>query len=99
MREKQMIEQDLVCSFCNSTERDVDFLVEGDGVYICDVCVWCLSDVGVMHPPVLCTDAEIKYTYTWMGNQVYTCILEWGMWGSGTYQKKWEGGVQILEKL
>ena len=45
MREKQIIEQDLVCSFCNSTERDVDFLVEGDGVYICDICVAKANDI------------------------------------------------------
>jgi ATP-dependent Clp protease ATP-binding subunit ClpX len=45
MREKQIIEQGLVCSFCNSTEGDVDFLVEGDGVYICDICVAKANDI------------------------------------------------------
>ena len=29
----------LSCSFCSSVERDVDFLVEGDGAYICDLCI------------------------------------------------------------
>ena len=39
MREKNITKQALECSFCNTSERDVDFLVEGEGVYICDVCV------------------------------------------------------------
>ena len=29
---------DLSCSFCGSTEKDVNFLIEGDDAYICDVC-------------------------------------------------------------
>ena len=29
----------LSCSFCGTVERDVDFLVEGDGAYICDLCI------------------------------------------------------------
>jgi len=29
----------LSCSFCGTVERDVDFLVEGDGAYICDSCI------------------------------------------------------------
>ena len=30
---------DLLCSFCGSTEKDVNFLIEGDDAYICDVCI------------------------------------------------------------
>ncbi len=29
----------LSCSFCGLIERDVEFLVEGEGAYICDICV------------------------------------------------------------
>ena len=29
----------LSCSFCGLIERDVEFLVEGEGAFICDVCV------------------------------------------------------------
>ena len=32
-------DQNLICSFCSLSELDVDFLVEGEGVYICDKCV------------------------------------------------------------
>ena len=30
---------DLSCSFCGSNEQDVNFLIEGDSAYICDVCI------------------------------------------------------------
>ena len=32
-------DQNLICSFCSLNETSVDFLVEGEGVYICDKCV------------------------------------------------------------
>ena len=35
----------LICSFCSSSESEVDFLVEGDGVYICDKCVLKAGDI------------------------------------------------------
>jgi len=35
----------LICSFCSSSESEVDFLVEGDGVYICDRCVVKASEI------------------------------------------------------
>ena len=38
-------EQNLVCSFCSLNELDVDFLVEGEGVYICDKCVVKASEI------------------------------------------------------
>ena len=38
-------DQDLICSFCSVSELDVDFLVEGEGVYICDKCVVKASDI------------------------------------------------------
>ena len=31
-------DQNLICSFCSVNELEVDFLVEGEGVYICDKC-------------------------------------------------------------
>ena len=37
--------QNLVCSFCSLSELDVDFLVEGEGVYICDKCVLKASEI------------------------------------------------------
>ena len=29
----------LTCSFCGSNESDVNFLVEGDNAFICDICI------------------------------------------------------------
>jgi ATP-dependent Clp protease ATP-binding subunit ClpX len=45
MRNKTITERILDCSFCGSPEGDVDFLVEGDGVFICDVCVAKANDI------------------------------------------------------
>ena len=45
MREENITEQILDCSFCGTSEGDVDFLVEGEGVYICDVCVNKANDI------------------------------------------------------
>jgi len=45
MRNKTLTERILDCSFCGSSEGDVDFLVEGDGVFICDVCVTKANDI------------------------------------------------------
>ena len=45
MRNKTITERILDCSFCGTPEGDVDFLVEGDGVFICDVCVAKANDI------------------------------------------------------
>ena len=45
MRKEKIEEKMLDCSFCGSAEREVDFLVEGDEAYICDVCVARASDI------------------------------------------------------
>jgi len=37
--------ESLICSFCSLNEADVDFLVEGEGVYICDKCIIKASDI------------------------------------------------------
>ena len=29
----------LICSFCGTTEEDVNFLVEGENAFICDICI------------------------------------------------------------
>ena len=29
----------LICSFCGTTEKDVNFLVEGEDAFICDICI------------------------------------------------------------
>ena len=38
-------DESLICSFCSLSELDVDFLVEGEGVYICDKCIIKASDI------------------------------------------------------
>ena len=38
-------EQNLICSFCSLNELEVDFLVEGEDVYICDKCVVKASEI------------------------------------------------------
>ena len=45
MRKEKIEEKMLDCSFCGSAEGEVDFLVEGDEAYICDVCVARASDI------------------------------------------------------
>ena len=45
MGEINITEQVLDCSFCGISEGDVEFLVEGEGVYICDVCVDKANDI------------------------------------------------------
>ena len=42
---KNTINKPLICSFCSMEEKDVDFLVEGEGAYICDSCVAHASDI------------------------------------------------------
>ena len=32
-------ENKLICSFCGSTEKDVNFLIEGESAFICDICI------------------------------------------------------------
>ena len=39
------IDNGLFCSFCGVDEKGVDFLVEGNDVYICDNCIARASDV------------------------------------------------------
>ena len=39
MTDKTSKEKKLICSFCGSSDIDVNFLVEGDNVYICDICI------------------------------------------------------------
>ena len=45
MMNKKLKEQILFCSFCGTSEGEVDFLVEGDEAYICDNCVARASDI------------------------------------------------------
>ena len=45
MRKEKIEGKMLDCSFCGSAEGEVDFLVEGDEAYICDVCVARASDI------------------------------------------------------
>ena len=33
------MKNNLLCSFCGSSEKDVNFLIEGDEAYICDICI------------------------------------------------------------
>ena len=42
---KSTLDKSLVCSFCNTVEGQVDFLVEGENAYICDNCVARASDI------------------------------------------------------
>jgi len=37
--DKNKIKSNLSCSFCGSSEQDVNFLIEGDNAYICDICI------------------------------------------------------------
>ena len=45
MKKEKIEEKMLDCSFCGSPGGEVDFLVEGDEAYICDVCVARASDI------------------------------------------------------
>jgi len=39
MANKKSINNKIICSFCNSEQEKIDFLVEGNGAYICDFCI------------------------------------------------------------
>ena len=39
LKNKNKNNDNLICSFCGSNESDVNFLVEGDNAFICDVCI------------------------------------------------------------
>ena len=39
MTDKENKNKNLICSFCGSSDMDVNFLVEGENVYICDICI------------------------------------------------------------
>ena len=41
------INNNLVCSFCATAEKDVNFLVEGQDAFICDVCIDKANDIVV----------------------------------------------------
>ena len=43
--EENIINETLICSFCGTAEREVDFLVEGENAFICDNCVARASDI------------------------------------------------------
>ena len=45
MKDNKNIDISLACSFCHAPESETDFLVEGDGVFICDNCVNRASDI------------------------------------------------------
>ena len=45
MKLEQLECEMLDCSFCGTAEGEVDFLVEGDKAYICDICVAKASDI------------------------------------------------------
>jgi len=45
MKDNKKIDILLACSFCHAPESETDFLVEGDGVFICDNCVIRASDI------------------------------------------------------
>mgnify|MGYP001175909914 CR=1 FL=1 len=36
---KKIENNNLICSFCGTTEKDVNFLVEGENAFICDICI------------------------------------------------------------
>jgi ATP-dependent Clp protease ATP-binding subunit ClpX len=47
----------LRCSFCSKTQHDVDKLIAGPGVYICDECIGlCNKTLAVDGPPRLIDD-------------------------------------------
>jgi len=37
--DKNKIKNNLSCSFCGSFEKDVNFLIEGNNAFICDICI------------------------------------------------------------
>jgi len=39
MSNQKTIKNKIICSFCNSEQEKIDFLVEGNGAYICDFCI------------------------------------------------------------
>ena len=53
---------DLSCSFCGSNEQDVNFLIEGDSAYICDVCIDKANEIVIEKLEVAAKDASSHMT-------------------------------------
>ncbi len=49
------------CSFCGKSQRDVDKLLAGPDVYICDECVWLCMCVIVNGFDIAGNDADDRY--------------------------------------
>ena len=61
--EKTKMKSNLSCSFCGSSEKDVNFLIEGDDAYICDVCIDKANEIVVEKLDAITkTDLAKKYT-------------------------------------
>ena len=60
---KNKIKSNLSCSFCGSSEQDVNFLIEGDNAYICDVCIDKANEIVIEKLEAISkTDAADKHT-------------------------------------
>ena len=42
---KKTNKEEIFCSFCESSQDDINLLIEGNEVYICDLCIVKASDV------------------------------------------------------
>jgi len=42
-------EQDLLCSFCGKAAYDIDILIKGPGVYICNECLDICEEIRWYH--------------------------------------------------
>ena len=46
----------LICSFCGSNESDVNFLIEGDNAFICDICIDKANEIVIEKLAAISTD-------------------------------------------
>ena len=61
--EKTIMKSNLSCSFCGSSEKDVNFLIEGDDAYICDICIDKANEIVVEKLDAISkTDLAKQYT-------------------------------------
>jgi hypothetical protein len=83
--------EQLACSFCGKSQRDVQKLVAGPGVYICDECVEVCNEIIV--PGMTQLDE-------WVETHEYVAVLGWAKHPAADelYPKIEALGAELLEE-
>jgi ATP-dependent Clp protease ATP-binding subunit ClpX len=70
------MKRNLTCSFCNRTDQQVQRLIAGPKVFICDQCVAACNTILAEHPPgdatVTSATVQVKGPRSWWQH-----LVEW----------------------